>query len=395
LVAGESAQRVAQKRREKAARLNRVADAYDKGAEGERRTAHALVELPVADWFVLHDVRWPGKRFANIDHVVIGPGGVFVIDSKAWSGALEVRDGVLRQNGYQRESAVASAADAAMAVAEQVPGLDQRTVSPVLCFAGDQGVEGHTRGVILCTPGTLVAMLRSRPRVLDDRTVRRTLLGLQESLKAAAAAPVAPRRLTLKQPRSGSRRTTRRMGARLLAFVVTMGLLLVGVHELPRLPVSLSQGIASSVTKAPRDAAHARSLGRSVTLPAATGRPPLRVTVDRVVTARRVGTLPYLFDGNRFFAVRVEVRNLGVRGWVSQPGSTAQVVDSSNTPIRSEGAMRIREGRVLPDTLRVAPGRTARGYVVFQLRRTDPVTGFSLTVGPGKPRTATWSIDRQ
>src|SRR3954471_8847797 len=123
-MAGESARDVAQTRRLKAERLNRVADAYERGADGEERTAQALAMLPASGWFVLHDVRWPGKRFANIDHVVIGPGGGFVIDSKAWSGRVEVRDGVLRQSGYKRESAVAEAAEAAMAVAAQVPGLD-------------------------------------------------------------------------------------------------------------------------------------------------------------------------------------------------------------------------------------------------------------------------------
>jgi hypothetical protein len=57
--------------------------------------------------------------------------------------------------------------------------------------------------------------------------------------------------------------------------------------------------------------------------------------------------------------------------------------------------MRIREGRVLPDTLRVAPGQTVRGYVVFQLSRTVLVTVLRLTVGPGTPHTVTWRIERQ
>jgi hypothetical protein len=38
---------------------------------------------------VLHDLVVPGNR-ANLDHVVIGPGGVFVIDSKQYRGRLQV-----------------------------------------------------------------------------------------------------------------------------------------------------------------------------------------------------------------------------------------------------------------------------------------------------------------
>jgi hypothetical protein len=108
-----------------------------------------------------------------------------------------------------------------------------------------------------------------------------------------------------------------------------------------------------------------------------------------------VGSLPYLVDGNRFFAVRLSITNRGEHPWVSQPGTTMVVTDADNVPHAAIGSVRIREGHVLPDTLRVAPGRTARGYVLFQVSNTIPITGFTLTVGPGEPRTAGWTIDRQ
>jgi hypothetical protein len=398
VVAGESAQEFARKRRDKAARLNRVADAYEKGAEGERRTANALAMLPASGWFVLHDVRWPGKRFANIDHVVVGPGGVFVIDSKAWGGVVDVRDGVLRQNGYKREEAVASAADAAVAVGERVPGLAPYAVSPVLCFAGDQGVEGHTRGVILCTPETLVGMLLSRPQVLDPAAVRRTLLGLQEALKSAMAAPPPS------TPRSSTRTATStrpnhsgrlRSVLRLLGLLVVAGLILVGLQELPKLASPAARLFTSGLTPKPAALGHARHLGTGQGIPAGTHRPPLRVTADRAITAHRVGSLPYLVDGNRFFAVRLRITNRGKHPWVSQPGTTMMVTDADNVPHPGTGSVRIREGRVLPAALRVAPGGTARGYVVFQVSKTIPIIGFALTVGPGEPRTASWTVDRQ
>ena len=39
---------------------------------------------------VLHDRRIPGSR-ANIDHLVISPAGVFVIDAKNYKGRVERR----------------------------------------------------------------------------------------------------------------------------------------------------------------------------------------------------------------------------------------------------------------------------------------------------------------
>jgi Nuclease-related domain len=63
--------------------------AWRRGAAGERRTARLLRQLERHGWAVLHDLALPGSR-ANIDHLVIGPGGVFVIDSKHYRGRLQL-----------------------------------------------------------------------------------------------------------------------------------------------------------------------------------------------------------------------------------------------------------------------------------------------------------------
>jgi len=63
--------------------------AWRRGALGERRTARLLGQLEGHGWAVLHDLALPGSR-ANLDHLVIGPGGVFVIDSKQYRGRLQL-----------------------------------------------------------------------------------------------------------------------------------------------------------------------------------------------------------------------------------------------------------------------------------------------------------------
>ena len=50
-----------------------------------------MPELRGEGFAVLHDRCIPGTR-ANIDHIVISPAGVFVIDTKNWSGRVEQRD---------------------------------------------------------------------------------------------------------------------------------------------------------------------------------------------------------------------------------------------------------------------------------------------------------------
>jgi hypothetical protein len=63
--------------------------AWRRGAAGERRTARLLGPLEQLGWVVLHDLAVPGSR-ANIDHLAIGPGGIFVVDSKQYRGRLQL-----------------------------------------------------------------------------------------------------------------------------------------------------------------------------------------------------------------------------------------------------------------------------------------------------------------
>jgi hypothetical protein len=52
------------------------------GRDGERVVADMLQELVASGWHVFHDI--PGNGF-NIDHVAIGPGGIFAIETKTRS----------------------------------------------------------------------------------------------------------------------------------------------------------------------------------------------------------------------------------------------------------------------------------------------------------------------
>ncbi|MFG2284885.1 nuclease-related domain-containing protein [Streptomyces sp. NPDC048595] len=54
------------------------------GLVGERITGRRLNKLRRQGWRVLHAVQWPSG--SDIDHLVIGPPGVFTINSKRHSG---------------------------------------------------------------------------------------------------------------------------------------------------------------------------------------------------------------------------------------------------------------------------------------------------------------------
>nr|WP_243738976.1 UvrD-helicase domain-containing protein [Microcella frigidaquae] len=53
----------------------------------ERQVAGTLAPLTACGYTFLHDRGWPGARRGSrsqIDHVLVGPGGVFIVDTKSW-----------------------------------------------------------------------------------------------------------------------------------------------------------------------------------------------------------------------------------------------------------------------------------------------------------------------
>ena len=66
---------------------------WKRGAEGERKTAKALQPLLRKGWTVEHDVQRDGK--ANLDHVLTGPPGVFLLETKNLAGTISLEEGVL------------------------------------------------------------------------------------------------------------------------------------------------------------------------------------------------------------------------------------------------------------------------------------------------------------
>ena len=201
-MAGDSADEVARRAREKAERLLRNAEMWEKGAAGERAVQEILATLP-SEWTVFHDLHWPGRARANIDHLVIGPGGVFVIDAKNWSGSVQVRDGVLRQNGYRRDSAVESAVAAAQAISALTPSLPRSWVSPMVCFTGEGSIDGSLRGVTLCSSAKLIDVLLGRPLIVSREWLDYLRFELDMLTRSATGPAAASFTLaSVRQPRT-------------------------------------------------------------------------------------------------------------------------------------------------------------------------------------------------
>ena len=161
--------------------------AWRRGAAGERRTARLLDPLERQGWAVLHDLAVPGSR-ANLDHLVIGPGGVFVIDSKQYRGRLQFDpSGQLWHGRYPIAPtlrAVSFEADQAAQVLPD-PGV---VVLPVVAVHGAQVPWGKVvvRGVPVIAARRLPSMLRALPPLLGPERI--TAVADQARVRFHAAA---------------------------------------------------------------------------------------------------------------------------------------------------------------------------------------------------------------
>ncbi|MEO5982299.1 MAG: nuclease-related domain-containing protein, partial [Pedococcus sp.] len=158
---------------EQAKRLRDEAGKWAAGAEGERRVAAALSSLPTG-WTVVHDrLLRPGRSEANLDHIVIGPTGVYLVDAKNRAGRVTEHEGGLFQHRHRdgRPESVSLAAELKKVhgMAAYMAAEADRPITPVLCLAGahadEFGEPRMVRGVWVVPVAALPGWLRARPVV--------------------------------------------------------------------------------------------------------------------------------------------------------------------------------------------------------------------------------------
>lgn len=126
-------------------------DRWLRGAEGEKRVGAILEGLAGDGWHVTHDVCL-GR--GNIDHVLVGPGGVFAVETKAHRGRISVDrlDPRMLKQAYAEKKLL-----------ETITGLE---VQPLLVFSEAYligSVPARRRGVTVL-PARMLAWFVSRRR---------------------------------------------------------------------------------------------------------------------------------------------------------------------------------------------------------------------------------------
>ena len=159
----------------------------------ERHVAASLAPLSAAGYSFLHDRGWPGARSrAQIDHVLVGPGGLFIVDTKAWAdveiaagrifrGQADVTDDLegLADVGYGTEAVMAEL------------GLAPGEVHVVVVLAGRDMKPTEVGGVVVVGERRAAVHINSYGRRLTDAQVNTVLSAALNHFPVLGSAPAA------------------------------------------------------------------------------------------------------------------------------------------------------------------------------------------------------------
>tara|TARA_R110002124_G_scaffold285172_1_gene463376 strand:+ start:146 stop:2287 length:2142 start_codon:yes stop_codon:yes gene_type:complete len=170
---------------EEAARATDEAGRYAAAAVAERQLATRLSPLTAHGYYLLADRKWPGSRSAQIDLVVVGPSGVWIIDSKHWNdfsvaagaifrGQADVTDEVLRL------ADVANSTESALAEVGLAPG----EVRVALVMHGHKGRLGEVGPIEVVGEVDVHKHIAARGRRLTPAQVERVLLAAMQYFPA-------------------------------------------------------------------------------------------------------------------------------------------------------------------------------------------------------------------
>lgn len=150
------------------------AEPWTDGFIGERKVGKELEALESEGYLVLHAID-KGRLRGDIDHVVIGPAGVFAIETKAWKGTLTRRGQRFYQGQWDRTRKVAKSVHHAVFLRRNLlSGLNVDRVEAVTAFTETEppGVCRNLKTHWVMPSDQLVGFIRSREhRLASDQIV--------------------------------------------------------------------------------------------------------------------------------------------------------------------------------------------------------------------------------
>jgi hypothetical protein len=160
----------------------------DLGLQGERAVGQQLETLRNQGYEIFHDIPGDGH---NIDHVVIGPGGVFVIETKTRSKPvgrkpeISYHGKVLRIDGHARPDPIVQVRAASSEMDKLIREWLGHSVEirPVLVFPGRFCTMQKTNSVWVLNESAVVSWISMAFRRMPDTDIRQIAAALRTHVR--------------------------------------------------------------------------------------------------------------------------------------------------------------------------------------------------------------------
>ncbi|UFU15256.1 AAA family ATPase [Curtobacterium sp. C1] len=207
-MAGESAGLEARRQRGLADAHRRQADDAERRAERfeiaertESETARILAPLAGIGYHLLADRRWPGSPTAQVDMVVVGRGGVFIVDTKAWREVAVHGDRITRgqedvTDDIARLADLAYSTEAALADT----GLAPNEVHAIAALAGQRRMHARVASVDVLGVHDVIGHITKRGARLSVSRVDEVLAALLRHFPVIGEQPDTPPQVIVPSP---------------------------------------------------------------------------------------------------------------------------------------------------------------------------------------------------
>lgn len=184
-----------------AERASAASGRFAAAAIAERRLATRLSPLTAHGYYLLADRQWPGSKTAQLDLIVVGPSGVWIVDSKHWNDFTVAAGAIFRDQADVTEE-VLRLADVAYDAEEAFAsvGLAPGEVRPILVMAGNKGRIGEVGSVEVVGEVDVHKHLASRGKRLTTDQVERVLAVAMKYFPAYVGVQAEEPDLTIAEP---------------------------------------------------------------------------------------------------------------------------------------------------------------------------------------------------
>lgn len=170
-----------------------LVERHDRGAVGEEEVGRLLDGIAARGWCTIHDVSL-GR--GNVDHIAIGPGGIFTVETKSHPGPVRVghvHGAVLSQAQAQRKT---------------IERVTEAHVEPLLVYSRawvDRPLS-RRRGVRVVPARMLLSYLDRQPQRLEPHEVECARERIARAVLDAGAREGWPRSSRVRRPELSRRR---------------------------------------------------------------------------------------------------------------------------------------------------------------------------------------------